>query len=89
MLRYKLSPHVEIDYLALVAQMTGSDVMNPDFDAMLEPLGLDFEVANPILVQLWESLSAAVDAAFAAGLACGLDPARLLLTAADGEGGDK
>ena len=86
--RIRLSPNLEFDSLAVIERLTGTD-MNPDLDAILAPLGLDFETSNPILTQLWSVLAAAIDAAFAAGLACGLDPAQMLLAPVDDAGADQ
>lgn len=80
--RIRLSPTLEFDTLAVIERLTGAD-MNPNLDAILAPLELDFDTSNPILSQLWAVLAAAIDAAFAAGLACGLDPAQLLLSERD------
>ena len=81
----RVSPTLEFDSLAVIERLTGAE-MNPDLDAILAPLELDFETSNPITTQLWAVLAAAIDAAFAAGLACGLDPAQLLLAPVDDAG---
>ena len=58
--------------------MTGVDPAL-QLDDLLAPLALPFGVIDPIKTAVWERHNRAVDAAFAAGLACGLDPERLLL----------
>lgn len=76
----QLSPLFDdADIANLVQSLTGTDV-RLDLDGILDPLGLPYQVVDPIKTDIWEAFNAAVGAAFAAGLAAGLEPSRLLLS---------
>ena len=59
-------------------QLTGVAMTLP-LSRLLEPLALPFDVIDPIMTEIWRAHDDAVTAAFAAGLACGLNPEKLLL----------
>jgi hypothetical protein len=74
-----LSRYIDPDALpVIVERLTGIDPALR-LDDLVAPLALLFEQIDPIKTAIWEQHNQAVDAAFAAGLACGLDPERLLL----------
>jgi len=74
----------------LIEQLTGVSSELP-LDKLLSPLGLPFGVIDPIMTEIWGLHDDAVTAAFAAGIAIGLDPAKLLLASfgADDTGSQK
>jgi hypothetical protein len=78
-MRYcELSAFIEDgDYPAIIEALTGVDVRLP-LDMILAPLMLEFEEVNPIMTAIGDRNDQAVAAAFAAGIACGLDPKLLL-----------
>ena len=78
--RVKLSVFVRDggDFRTVIEQLTGASCELP-LDELLAPLCLPFDVIDPIMTGIWGLHDDAIAAAFAAGLACGLDPARLLL----------
>ena len=74
-----LSKYFDPDAIpVIVKSMTGIDPALP-LDDLVAPLALPFDVIDPVLTEIWERHNRAVDAAFAAGLACGLRPQRVLL----------
>jgi len=77
--QYQLSKYLDPDALpVIVERMTGVDPAL-QLDDLLAPLALPFGVIDPIKTAILEQHNRAFDAAFAAGIACGLDPERLLL----------
>ena len=66
------------DWRKVIEQLTAVSIALP-LDTLLAPLGLPFDVIDPIMVNIWESHDDIVTAAFTAGLACGLCPEKLLL----------
>ncbi len=65
----------------MVEQLTGVSVELP-LESLLGPLGLPYAVIDPIMTQIWDIHDEGVTAAFTAGLACGLNPEKLLLVEA-------
>lgn len=66
------------NYPAVIRRLTGTDTAL-DLDTLFEGLHLPFETIDPIKTTIWDRHNQAVAAAFAAGIACGLEPERLLL----------
>lgn len=66
------------DWRKVIEQLTAVSITLP-LDTHLAPLGLPFNVIDPIMVNIWDSHDEIVTAAFTAGLACGLSPEKLLL----------
>ena len=62
----------------VIEQLTGVSIALP-LDTLLAPLGLPFDVIDPIMVNIWDSHNDILTAAFTAGLTCGLCPEKLLL----------
>lgn len=77
---YTLPAHLceNAAHYALIRSLTGVDPALP-LDDLVAPLGLPFETIDPVMTEIWERHNRAVDAAFAAGLACGPRPERVLL----------
>lgn len=65
-------------HYALIRSLTGVEPNLP-LDDLFEPLALPFDVIDPVMTEIWERHNRGVNAAFAAGLACGLLPERVLL----------
>ena len=70
----------DADIAGMVTELTGQNDIGIDLDALFDPLGLPYGQVDPIKTAIWERFNAAVDTAFAAGLAAGLEPSRLLLS---------
>ena len=66
------------DWYRIIEQLTGVSSELP-LETMLAPLNLPYKVIDPIMTQIWGCHNDIVAAAFAAGLACGLCPEKLLL----------
>ncbi len=80
MTSFSLSPlFADVDIAGMVESLTGTDV-RLDLDALLDPLAAPHATVDPIKTEIWEAFNTALDAAFAAGLAAGLEPSRILLS---------
>jgi hypothetical protein len=81
--RISLAPFITDggDWRLLIEQLTGVPVALP-LENLLGPLELPYAVIDPIMTQIWGIHDDAVTAAFTAGLACGLNPGKLLLVEA-------
>ena len=66
------------DWYRVIEQLTGVSIELP-LDTLLTPLTLPFDVIDPIMTSIWDCHNDIVTAAFTAGLACGLNPEKLLL----------
>ena len=66
------------DLHQVIEQLTGKAIDLP-VASLLEPLGLPFDVIDPIITTIWNLYDDAVTAAFTAGLVAGLRPEKLLL----------
>jgi len=78
-MKVSLSHHLDdLDLPRIVETLTG---VNPDLalDSLFQQAGIRSESQELLKEVLWLSHGDALRAAFAAGLACGLDPERLLL----------
>ena len=62
----------------VIEHLTSVDITLP-LTTLLDPLGLPFDVIDPIMSDIGALHDDAVTAAFTAGLACGLNPEKLLL----------
>ncbi len=63
----------------VIEQLTGVSIALPLDTLLVAPLALPYEVIDPIVTQIWGIHNDIVTAAFTAGLACGLNPEKLLL----------
>jgi hypothetical protein len=72
-----------LPYETIIERLTGVDI-SLFIGEMLEPLGLDRRAVLDLEDKVLESHFASTRAAFAAGIAVGLDPKQVLLTKLDG-----